>query len=161
MGANISSHMNPDVVSLNLAAREVGLAGWEEGAGMSMAFLLKNNIMRRASKSTPIKPAVQAATLAFPSTTDTLKKKISYKEPLPLSDYFASVDDHHATRVALRIAESALNDASHQFRTIEKRLLIRFKDGRPVQINHLSLLMLQTHHNLQRLASIIQHAQLE
>jgi len=87
--------------------------------------------------------------------------QISYKEPLPLSDYFASVDDHHATRVALRIAESTLNDASHQFRTIEKRLLIRFKDGRPAQIHHLSLLMRQTHHNLQRLASIIQHAQLE
>ena len=42
--------MNPDVVSLNLAAREVGLAGWEEGCGCAVAFLLKNSVMRRASK---------------------------------------------------------------------------------------------------------------
>lgn len=86
---------------------------------------------------------------------------IRYNEPLPLSDYYAAIDDHHTTRVALRVAESALNNASHQFRIIQKRLLIRFKDSRPAKIQHLDLLMKNTHSTLLHLASIVQLAQTE
>ena len=84
-----------------------------------------------------------------------------YNESLPLSDYYAAIDDHHATRVALRVAESALNSACHRYRIIQKRLLVRFKDSRPADIQNLDLLMRKTHRNLMELASIVQLAQSE
>lgn len=87
--------------------------------------------------------------------------KITYNEQLPLSDYYNAIDHHHGTRVAVRLAESALNDACHQYRIIEKRMLIRFKDSRPAKIDHLDLLMQQTHNNLLQLASMVDIAQEE
>ena len=87
--------------------------------------------------------------------------KIKYTEPLPLSDFYIAVDNHHATRIAVRSAESAMNDVCHQFRIIEKRLLVRFKDSRPAAIHRLDTLMQQTHDNLLQLGSIVETAQAE
>jgi hypothetical protein len=47
----------------------------------------------------------------------------------------------------LRIA-SELNDRAHQFRVVEKRLLVRFKDRNPAPLNNLDLLLRSTHEQL-------------
>lgn len=87
--------------------------------------------------------------------------KILYKDPLPLSDFYVAVGSHHAARVSVRSSESALNDVCHQFRIIEKRMLVRFKDSRPAPIHHLDKLMQQSYHTLLKYGSIVEQAQAE
>lgn len=86
---------------------------------------------------------------------------IKYSESLPLSDFYVAVDKHHETRVSVRSLESALNDLCHQFRIIEKRLLVRFKDSRPAAIRNLDTLMRQTHLRLLQLGTIVEQTQAE
>jgi hypothetical protein len=43
---------------------------------------------------------------------------------------------------------SELNDRAHQFRLIEKRLLVRFKDRNPAPLNNLDVLLNSTHEQL-------------
>ena len=56
--------------------------------------------------------------------------KLSYNEQLPLSDFYATLDRHYFSRRTVRFAEAALNDGAHQFRIIQKRLLVRFPIAR-------------------------------
>lgn len=59
---------------------------------------------------------------------------VGYSDKLPLQDLFAMIDEHHLARVAINSAVAKMNDLSHQFRIIEKRLLVRFKDRNPVSL---------------------------
>ena len=87
--------------------------------------------------------------------------KLRYRDPLPLSDFYAAVDNHHAARVAVRSSESLLNDICHQFRIIQKRLLVRFKDSRPAPIHHLDTLMQQSYDSVLKFGSAVEQAQVE
>jgi len=84
--------------------------------------------------------------------------KMAYTEQLPLSDFYATLDRHHNSRSAVRRAEAMLNDSAHQYRIIQKRLLIRFKDSRPANLDKLDLILWQTHSNLLYLASCVEVA---
>lgn len=86
---------------------------------------------------------------------------ISYNDDLPLSDAYAAVDAHHAARQSLREAEALLNDAAHEFRVVEKRMLVRFKDSRPIPLNKLDVLLCDGHNRVLVLASAVQRAQNE
>lgn len=69
---------------------------------------------------------------------------ISYQDSLPLHDYFALVDDHFALRKHLEELRSDLADRTQQYRVIQKRLLVRFKDRNPSPLNHLDSLLTLT-----------------
>lgn len=71
-----------------------------------------------------------------------------YQEPLPLADFFGCIDEHFECRQNLLRAASELNDRAHQFRVIEKRLLVRFKDRNPAPLNNLDVLLQSTHEQL-------------
>ena len=45
-------------------------------------------------------------------------------------------------------AASELNDRAHQYRLVEKRLLVRFKDRNPAPLNNLDVLLQSTHEQL-------------
>mmetsp|Transcript_77597 Transcript_77597/g.240967 ORF Transcript_77597/g.240967 Transcript_77597/m.240967 type:complete len:556 (+) Transcript_77597:1-1668(+) len=66
---------------------------------------------------------------------------ISYQDSLPLHDYFALVDDHFALRKHLEELRTDLADRTQQYRVIQKRLLVRFKDRNPSPLNHLDQLL--------------------
>lgn len=66
---------------------------------------------------------------------------ITYQDSLPLHDYFALVDDHFALRKHLEQLRSDLADRTQQYRVIQKRLLVRFKDRQPAPLNHLDTLL--------------------
>eukprot|EP00520_Triparma_pacifica_P005868 CAMPEP_0118641284 /NCGR_PEP_ID=MMETSP0785-20121206/5197_1 /TAXON_ID=91992 /ORGANISM="Bolidomonas pacifica, Strain CCMP 1866" /LENGTH=865 /DNA_ID=CAMNT_0006532713 /DNA_START=101 /DNA_END=2695 /DNA_ORIENTATION=- len=86
--------------------------------------------------------------------------EMSYNEPhLPLQDFYACIDQHHWWRVQLEEKQSELNDTSHQFRTIEKRLLLRFKDRNAVPLQQLDVLMAETYHRLLEIAQSVEVAQ--
>jgi len=69
---------------------------------------------------------------------------ITYQDSLPLHDYFALVDDHFALRKHLEELRSDLADRTQQYRVIQKRLLVRFKDRNPSPLNHLDALLTLT-----------------
>jgi len=69
---------------------------------------------------------------------------ITYQDSLPLHDYFALMDDHFALRKHLEELRSDLADRTQQYRVIQKRLLVRFKDRNPSPLNHLDALLTLT-----------------
>jgi len=97
------------------------------------------------------------------ATTEDLSSsdfEMSYNEPhLPLQDFYSCIDQHHWWRLQLAEKQSELNDTSHQFRTIEKRLLLRFKDRNAVPLQQLDVLMAETYHRLLELAQKVEVAQ--
>jgi Bardet-Biedl syndrome 9 protein len=66
---------------------------------------------------------------------------ISYQDSLPLHDYFALMDDHFTFRKHLEELRADLADRTQQYRVIQKRLLVRFKDRNPSPLNHLDALL--------------------
>ena len=66
---------------------------------------------------------------------------IFFAEALPLQDFFAAVDSHHAARLARNESLATLSDRARQFRAAQKRLLVRFKDKNPQSLEHLDLVL--------------------
>mmetsp|Transcript_57959 Transcript_57959/g.102908 ORF Transcript_57959/g.102908 Transcript_57959/m.102908 type:complete len:780 (-) Transcript_57959:147-2486(-) len=69
---------------------------------------------------------------------------ITYQDSLPLHDYFALMDDHFTFRKHLEELRTDLADRTQQYRVIQKRLLVRFKDRNPSPLNHLDTLLTLT-----------------
>jgi Bardet-Biedl syndrome 9 protein len=86
---------------------------------------------------------------------------IKYDQPLPLQDYFSLIDDHFACRDAIRAEEERLKQVCEQYTAIEKRLLVRFKDRNPTDLNNLDYLLSITHQEASRLADRIEALQME
>ncbi|KAF0747998.1 hypothetical protein AaE_007517, partial [Aphanomyces astaci] len=90
---------------------------------------------------------------------------IQYQEPLPLADFFAAIDEHfavhHHSTYRKETAElhAELNDRAHQFRVIQKRLLVRYKDRSPSPLNCLDMLLHGTYSQLLDLSRRVDHVQ--
>jgi len=82
-----------------------------------------------------------------------------YGEPLPLQEYFELIDEHLRCRIELAEANEQLDKRAHQFRVIEKRLLVRLKDRNPAPMQNLELLFEGTYAQLMQLASAVESAQ--
>ena len=86
--------------------------------------------------------------------------EMSYNEPhLPLQDFYSCIDQHFWWRQQLLEKQSLLNDCAQQFRIIEKRLLLRFKDRNGVPLQQLDVLMTETYHRLVDLAHQVETSQ--
>jgi Bardet-Biedl syndrome 9 protein len=66
---------------------------------------------------------------------------LSFADPLPLNGLYNAIDAQHGRRLALAQAKSELNDRSHQYRLVQKRLLVRFKDRNAPPLNGLDTLL--------------------
>jgi len=84
---------------------------------------------------------------------------VSFQEALPLQDFFSIVDRHHAVRSQYVATNTQLGYRAHQFRAIQKRLLLRFKDKNPVPLSHLDSLLEGTFHQLNQEASAMESLQ--
>jgi Bardet-Biedl syndrome 9 protein len=62
-------------------------------------------------------------------------------EPLPLEEYFSVISTHEQMRAERQDADVRLARAAHQFRAIQKRLLVRYRDKNPGPIASLEHLM--------------------
>ncbi|TYZ58292.1 hypothetical protein PybrP1_003778 [[Pythium] brassicae (nom. inval.)] len=78
--------------------------------------------------------------------------EVFYQEPLPLADFFGAIDAHFALRREQLEVAAELNDRAHQFRVIQKRLLVRYKDRNPAAIHCLDVLLHGTYEQLIALA---------
>lgn len=74
--------------------------------------------------------------------------EVFYQEPLPLADFFATIDMHFALRREKLELAAEMNDRAHQFRVIQKRLLVRYKDRNPAPVNCLDALLHGTYDQL-------------
>mmetsp|Transcript_15360 Transcript_15360/g.31875 ORF Transcript_15360/g.31875 Transcript_15360/m.31875 type:complete len:870 (-) Transcript_15360:93-2702(-) len=80
---------------------------------------------------------------------------ITYQDSLPLHDYFALMDDHFSLRKHLEELRSDLADRTQQYRVIQKRLLVRFKDRNPSPLNHVDALLTLTFEQVIQLTEAI------
>lgn len=76
---------------------------------------------------------------------------VTCADALPLDDYFATISAHFAQRLRLQEFVSQLNDCAHQFRMIQKRLLVRFKDRNPTPLGGLDILLKESYRKLLQL----------
>lgn len=84
---------------------------------------------------------------------------VSFKELLPLHDYFLIIDKHHACRNKIAELRKKLEDHAHQFRVIQKRLLVRFKDKNPTPLQQLDVLFNETYNKLLDLGADMKKSQ--
>ena len=84
---------------------------------------------------------------------------VLYAEPLPLQEFFEVIDEHLRCRNALSGLHEQLSQRAHQFRVIEKRLLVRLKDRNPAPLQNLELLFDGTYKQLVRLSDSTEAAQ--
>ncbi|XP_035464587.1 protein PTHB1 isoform X2 [Scophthalmus maximus] len=78
--------------------------------------------------------------------------KKSFNGPLPLQDYFLSVDHHFQLRVSAQQYQDLLSERAVQFRAIQRRLLTRFKDKTPAPLQNLDTLLDATYSQVIALA---------
>jgi len=87
--------------------------------------------------------------------------EVSFNEPLPLQEYFDLIDTHFAHRLALVAQHKDLEARAQQFRVVQKRLLVRFKDRNPSPLSNLDLLLSGTFDQLMALAAQAEETQAE
>jgi len=87
------------------------------------------------------------------------KFSVAFEEALPLEDFFDIVDQHFNARSHVASMRKQLEDRAVQFRNIQKRLLIRFKDKNPAPLNQLDFLMDETYRSIMELGTAIDNAQ--
>ncbi|XP_044065409.1 protein PTHB1 isoform X1 [Siniperca chuatsi] len=78
--------------------------------------------------------------------------KKSFSGPLPLQEYFLSVDHHFQLRVSGQQYQDLLSERAVQFRAIQRRLLTRFKDKTPAPLQNLDTLLDATYSQVIALA---------
>ncbi|KAH3756623.1 protein PTHB1 [Pelomyxa schiedti] len=78
---------------------------------------------------------------------------------LPLEELFQIVDHHFQCRKAHAEALSHLSNVATQFRVIERRLLIRFRDENAVPLNNLDILLRHTYAALLSAADAVKEKQ--
>jgi Bardet-Biedl syndrome 9 protein len=78
-----------------------------------------------------------------------------------LADFFATIDTHFERRKRVQELAEGLEKRSHQFRLIQKRLLLRFKERNPSPLCQLDTVMHGTYSQLIELANLHDQAQTE
>lgn len=76
----------------------------------------------------------------------------SFTGPVPLPEYFETVDHHFELRVNAQKYQDLLSERAVQFRAIQRRLLTRFKDKTPGPLQNLDTLMEGTYRQVIALA---------
>eukprot|EP01006_Ploeotia_vitrea_P029213 TRINITY_DN61798_c0_g1_i1.p1 TRINITY_DN61798_c0_g1~~TRINITY_DN61798_c0_g1_i1.p1 ORF type:complete len:865 (-),score=120.59 TRINITY_DN61798_c0_g1_i1:1500-4094(-) len=84
---------------------------------------------------------------------------LSYTENLPFQEYFQTIDNHFKGRQRLTNSQQILSERAHQFRSIQKRLLVRFKDRNPSPLSNLDNLFEDTYRHLIRIADSVEEEQ--
>lgn len=81
--------------------------------------------------------------------------KVSFDGALPLQEYFELVDAHFELREGTQKCKDILAQRAAQFRTIQKRLLTRFKDKTPAPLQNLDTLLDGTYRQIIALADAV------
>lgn len=94
-----------------------------------------------------------------PEKIGLLVSNVRCEDRLQLDLFFEEIAAHFDIRKNLQSYFSQLNDSSHLFRVIQKRLLTRFKDRNASALGGLDVIMRETYDQIIRLADLTQEAQ--
>lgn len=145
----------------------------KDGNSLTLQFLSGEKVTVVASKTSqryrllsdhlealwlPLQELVQRFDRHFASVGVKDFKK-SFSGPLPLQDYFLSVDHHFQLRVSAQQYQDLLSERAVQFRAIQRRLLTRFKDKTPAPLQNLDTLLDATYNQVMSLADAAQETQ--
>nr|XP_057909015.1 protein PTHB1 isoform X3 [Doryrhamphus excisus] len=136
-----------------------------DGNSLAFHFLSGGNVTVLASKTSQryriqsntfedmwlvVKELVHRVDLHFSKLgVNDFKKSVG--GPLPLQEYFLSVDHHFQLRVSAQKYQDLLSERAVQFRAIQRRLLTRFKDKTPAPLQNLDTLLDATYSQQTRL----------
>jgi Bardet-Biedl syndrome 9 protein len=99
--------------------------------------------------------------LAKKFSSDSAPLECSYSSSLPLHEYYSEVEMHFHKRTKLVSLQEQLAQRAAQFRSIEKRLLSRFKDKTPTPLTNLDTLLEGTYRQLQQNTESVEQCLLE
>lgn len=85
--------------------------------------------------------------------------QMTFSEVLPLEDFFNVVDAHFGNRRTLSANTAALSARADQFRVVQKRLLMRYKDKTPSALGPLSALLAGSFRDLQEAGVLVERSQ--
>jgi len=150
-----------DVLALPASLGEGGKGGGASGSALSLRLCSGHEVTALTSKNAG-RYRLQSASfdalwLLAAELSARLRRRlpgvrVSFNEPLPLTEYFALIDAHFAARQQLVAVSSRLEQRARQFRVVQKRLLVRFKDRNPAPLFNLDALLSGTHGQIVALA---------
>ena len=155
-GAGASPHLQPAVVSI-LVSKNTGRYRVQSDS-LPALFLILSELERRLSKHIATAEDISAAySSSSPSATSSSalspsKRAVTCDDEYPLDEYFASIRLHFQLRGTLAEQLSMLNNSAHQFRMVQRRLLVRFKDRNPTPLLGLDTLMRESYSALLRIS---------
>ena len=80
---------------------------------------------------------------------------LKFEEDLPLNDFFPLLERHHAQRAAVSALHGRLTRLSQQFRAVQKRLLVRYKDKNPTPLLHFDVLLTETYDAIVQVSALL------
>lgn len=98
-------------------------------------------------------------TSTFVTWTTESRLRIEFSEVLPLPDFYRLIDEHFERRKRLQGLYESVNRAGHQYRVVEKRLLVRFKDRNPSSLDNLDVVLEETYLRMIELSEEVERAQ--
>lgn len=84
---------------------------------------------------------------------------VKCSDKYPLEEFFAAIDVHFNTRLLLVEQLSQLNDRAHQFRMIQKRLLVRYKEKNPTALGGIDVIMRESYDAIMVLSDSVEKNQ--
>ena len=109
-------------------------------------WLMTSELTRRIRQACRPRPGEEELHIDFPAE-------------LPLEDYFTCIDAHFEARKNLQAEQNKLGEIAHQFRAIQKRLLVRFREKTPSAVSSLESLFEDTYRKLHIHADKVEVAQ--
>jgi Bardet-Biedl syndrome 9 protein len=155
-GTGAAPHLQPAVVSI-LVSKNTGRYRVQSDS-LPALFLILSELERRLSKHIATAEDISAAySSSSPSATSSSalspsKRAVTCDDEYPLDEYFASIRLHFQLRGTLAEQLSMLNNSAHQFRMVQRRLLVRFKDRNPTPLLGLDTLMRESYSALLRIS---------
>ncbi|XP_014787974.1 protein PTHB1 isoform X2 [Octopus bimaculoides] len=87
--------------------------------------------------------------------------KLGFSSSLPLPEYFELINTHLEHRQEVERCKEELATKAAQFRAIQRRLLIKYKDKSPLHLVGLDILLEETYHQILLLSEMIEGNQRE
>jgi len=78
---------------------------------------------------------------------------VSFTENLPLQDYWAVIDAHFQARGRVLLTRQELSRRAQEMRSVQKRLLMRFKDKNPAPLGNMDTLLEDTYSKISGLSN--------
>jgi len=132
-------------------------------SGVDVSILLSRNAGRYRIQSNSftgltliLSELVRRLTIKFSNSSLSTPFAISFPDPLPMPLFDELINTHFRARRTLSHSMEELEKRAAQFRSIQKRLLVRFKDRNPTPLNGMDKLYDATHASLVSLSRTVE-----